>query len=356
VHRAGSAQRTLALAPVLRPAGVTQPVVQHREVVRGQETATAVHAVGQLRSLADRHRALPGGLDHRHQRRAAGRLVCRPIEQHVAKRKAEVRRIAERGHLGLRQGDRLGVGAELLQCEQQPQHQIVAPRIARLRTVQRTLVAGQGIVKAGAQLEILAELVVQVAIVGALRQRLAQQSLVAPLLAAHAGVHVAVVPHGHGQAPARPVGSRLFVDAPLVARTARQHARQPARRTRGMRRVRTVQVVDPQHAYINRLLRAQQPQRGGAIGQPLVGVEHQRPVGIGLFERGIARGREVVAPVEVAHPCAGTSCQLRRGVTGAGVEHEHRVDMRAHARQAAFDAARLVARDHHQRQTEHPRS
>jgi hypothetical protein len=100
-------------------------------------------------------------------------------------------------------------------------------------------------------------------------------------------------------------------------------------------------------------LTAQRAQGPSALDDPFVGVEHEIPVGAAVRQGGVAGGGEVVDPVEAFDAGAGASGDVGGRVDRAGVEHQHLVDARARAREAALEAARLVADDHHQRQSVH---
>ncbi len=87
------------------------------------------------------------------------------------------------------------------------------------------------------------------------------------------------------------------MDAALVADAARQQARNPGvgplRRAAGI-----VQALDADHPEQG-AERAGFAQFAGAALQPLVGIHHQVPVGIGELQRGIPGGGKIVDPGEM---------------------------------------------------------
>ncbi len=196
---------------------------------------------------------------------------------------------------------------------------------------------------------VLAELVEQIRIVGPARERQLQQMTIATALVRHLRRLVAVVLDRQRQAPARQRRRRLLVHPPLVANAARQQPRQPARRAVDAPAAAVDETDHVELADEVGLGVADGRQRFAALGDPLVGIEHQAPVGIRQRERRVAGGREIIDPCEVRHAGAAARRDRRRVVDRAGVQHDHLVDPRSHAREAALDRAGLVARDQHQR-------
>ncbi len=193
----------------------------------------------------------------------------------------------------------------------------------------------------------LAQLVQDIGIVRPLGQLGVQQRGIAAALLFELGADVAVVAEHQRQPHAPQRRHRLFVDTALVAHAARQQARDPGvgplRRAAGI-----VQALDADHAE-QRAERACLAQFAGAAFQPLVGVHHQVPVGIGELQRGIPGGGKIIDPRETVDLRAAGLGHGDGLVGRAGVEHDHAVDMGLGAAQAAFDAACLVARDDDQR-------
>ncbi|MNY37586.1 hypothetical protein D3C86_1721590 [compost metagenome] len=79
--------------------------------------------------------------------------------------------------------------------------------------------------------------------------------------------------------------------------------------------------------------------------EPLVGVEHEDPVTGGVFEGGVAGGREVAGPGCVEHPGAMALGDGDRPIGRAGVDHDDLVHA-PNACKAAFQVPLLVLDDH----------
>ena len=322
--------------------------MQHRQVVRGQMAATSAHRVLQLRLLADLDGAQPARLDHRQQLTRTRRLGGSPGQQQITQREEKIGRPAPVRHLALRQVEGGFKPAQLLQREQRSQNQVVTPCRTRVAALQRVRVVRLGSSELRAQLQILAELVAQISVLRLRLQCQAQQVFIAPALGGHLRIQVAIVRNHQGQAAPRQHRLRLLMHPARIAHTVRQHARQPAR-CLPHAAIGTIEIAG--HADLADeagRLRAQCRQRLAALGDPFIGVEHQAPGRIGQRQRGVARGGEVVGPIEVRHACAAALGDGGGRVDRTGVEHPHRVDPGAGAEQATLDAARFVANDHDQ--------
>ena len=345
-RRSGPVAR--ALAPVRRLGRIALAVVQHRQVVGGEEAAATADRVVELRLLADLERAQPARLDHRQQLGRARRRGDGEVEQEVAEGEEEVGRALPARHLALGQRQPGLEAAELLEREHRPQDEVVAPRGALVGAGERALVVRPGRREERAQLAVLAELVVKIGVVGRLVEGERQQLLVAARLLRLVRVEVAVVRDDEVEAAPRQHRIRLLVDAAGVADAARQHARQPARRVADAAVGIVERAGDADLADELRRQAAQRRERVGAGGDPLVRIEHQAPGRLGQRQRGVARGREVVAPREAGDARAEAARDLGRRIARAGVDDDDLVDPCARALEAALEAALLVANDHHQ--------
>ena len=245
------------------------------------------------------------------------------------------------------------MGAAFLEREQAPHHQVVAPRGLRVGAETGLRIVRLRVGIAAAHLEVFAELVMPVGVVRVLGQCEAQQALVALALAGHLRVQIAIVAEHQADAPSRQRRFGLLVDAPAELNSLGQQPRQPARRRVLLEQPGIEEARHAHQADEGLAVRAQRCEVLGATGDPLVGVEQHSPVGVGEREGRVARRGEIVAPVEVMHLRAGERCAPRRVVARSGVEHDHLIDPRPRAREAALDAARLVADDHHQCQAGH---
>ena len=99
----------------------------------------------------------------------------------------------------------------------------------------------------------------------------------------------------------------------------------------------------------------QRLQRVGIAADPLVGIEHQAPVTARSAPARHCAPRRSRRARARTPPARRSAAPARRVVHRAGVQHPHFVDPGRGAAQAALDAARLVARDHHQGQGRHAR-
>ncbi len=136
----------------------------------------------------------------------------------------------------------------------------------------------------------------KIGVVGRLVEGERQQLLVAARLLRLVRVEVAVVRDDELEAAPRQHRFRLLVDAAGVADAARQHARQPARRVADAAAGIVENAGDADLADELRRQAAQRGERVGARDDPLVRIEDQAPGRLGQRQRGVARGREVVAP------------------------------------------------------------
>ena len=91
----------------------------------------------------------------------------------------------------------------------------MAPAGARVAALEREPVVRLGLDEARAQLEVLAELIVKIGVLGIGFERQAEQALVAAGLARLLRIEIAVVADDERQAPARQRALGLLVDAPL---------------------------------------------------------------------------------------------------------------------------------------------
>jgi hypothetical protein len=341
-------QRGLPVTPVARLRGVAEPFVKHRQVVRGEKAAAADDAVLQRRTLADLERAQPARFDHRQQHLRMGRLGRRPAEQQIADREEEVGRPGPARDRRLGQPERLLEPGQALQRVEPAHDPVVPPGRIVGPAVGLRIVKGSG-VELVVDLVVLAELVAQVRIVRLRREGELQQPTVAAALAVPLRRLVAVVPDRQRETPARQRRRGLLVHPALVAHAPRQQPREPARRALDPSAVVLDQAHHVQLADEARFGIANRSEALAAVLDPLVGIEDQAPVGVGQRERRVAGRREIVDPREMRHACAAARRDRRGVVDRAGVEHDHLVDPGPDALQAAFDRARFVACDQHQR-------
>ena len=147
--------------------------------MRGEVAAAPAHAVGSSGRSPIKHRALPARLDLRQQFGGAlqfGQRQSSSRSPRVKKKSANRSSVRARGwQFGLR-----GKLLQLLEREDQPHHQIVAPGPPRLRPHDALPARwGSASAKRERTFEILAELVMEIGVARMLGQRQAQQALVA---------------------------------------------------------------------------------------------------------------------------------------------------------------------------------
>ena len=95
-------------------------------------------------------------------------------------------------------------------------------------------------------------------------------------------------------------GHRLLMDAPRIADAARQEPDLPVAAAGRGPGFPLKGAVDAHHAEPRGALAAR-PQLLPARGDAFVRVDHQIPVGIRQIERVVARGGEIVRPVDMMH-------------------------------------------------------
>ena len=83
----------------------------------------------------------------------------------------------------------------------------------------------------------------------------------------------------------------------------------------------------------------------GAVGDPLVCIQHQTPIGVCQTQGLVSGVIEPTVPGPVVNFCAGSPGQVGGIVSGAGIQYQHAVDEGRGAFKAALDAACFVSRD-----------
>ena len=192
----------------------------------------------------------------------------------------------------------------------------------------------------------LADLEVQIRVIGVFLQRQLQQQEVAILLAGPLLGLVAVVLADQRAVQHRQAAvGRLLVDPALIVHAARQDAGQPvAGADPGL--IVAERAVDTDVEQGGRMGLAQSCQPLATGDDPFVGIQHQMPVGIGMGQRRIAGRCKIVDPVEMEDLCTAFPGDLHGGIGRTGVHHHHPVHPRADAFQATGQTACFVAHDH----------
>ena len=319
--------------------------IQHRQVVRRQKAASTVHAVGQLGPFADA--PPPAARPIRSPAPARHRASARAPPIRAADRRARSRSRASRRNASCcacGQLHRIAKAGQLLQREQQAQQQDrdARARQPRLRPC-ALLVVRQRLGIASAQLEILAQLIVQIGVVGMLgaSARRSRWSLrpCLPRIARR---------DSRRAAPPRPGAAAASAASGCSCTRPRSAHRAAARATASSPSTTAAAASAP-----NRLsTRITPTDDGGARRSSCKRRRCHRPAtrrrrapATSRHRRAAAprcvRAAEVVAPGEVGHAGAGALRDARGVVVGAGVEHDHRVDVRAHAVQTALECSAL---------------